>query len=267
MASGVGANYGTMTKPLHCGHAARNSVLATQLAGRGLTASPEAMEGRSGYYDVLARGLNWDLGPFDDLGRTHDLIDRGIWIKRYPCGGLLHSGIDAALTLREQLGNRLAELAGVHVGVTAYAAKRARSRYPETAEAAKFNMQYLVAYALIRGAPGVSAFTDASISDPRVQRLAGAITVAVDPEIAHLIEECPARVTATLADGSQLEVFFQAPLGSYTRPMPRAEIDSKFIACAGAAGNRSRAAELLDILGTFGGTRPLKLLCRLLSGD
>ena len=75
--------------------------------------------------------------------------------KRYPCGGLLHSGIDAALALRDQLGPHVAEIAEAHVGVTKYATKRAWLGYPETVEEAKFNMNYLVAYALTRGAPGI----------------------------------------------------------------------------------------------------------------
>ena len=37
LASGLPVNYGTMTKPLHAGNAARNAVMAATLAGRGFT--------------------------------------------------------------------------------------------------------------------------------------------------------------------------------------------------------------------------------------
>src|SRR5215831_7901045 len=49
LASGVNANYGTMTKPLHAGQAARNAVMAAQLAARGFTANSAAIEGRGGF--------------------------------------------------------------------------------------------------------------------------------------------------------------------------------------------------------------------------
>ena len=48
MASGVNANYGTMTKPC-TGHAARNGIVAAMLGSRGFTANAAAIEGRGGF--------------------------------------------------------------------------------------------------------------------------------------------------------------------------------------------------------------------------
>src|SRR5215813_9518675 len=45
LASGVAVNYGTMTKPLHSGNAARNGILAAQLGSRGFSAHAAAFEG------------------------------------------------------------------------------------------------------------------------------------------------------------------------------------------------------------------------------
>src|SRR5438128_2663449 len=46
MASGIGSNFGTMTKPLHVGLAARNGVLAARLAKSGFTANPQSLDAR-----------------------------------------------------------------------------------------------------------------------------------------------------------------------------------------------------------------------------
>ena len=54
MASGIVANFGTMTKPLHVGLGARNGVLAAKLARGGYTANAKAIEGGFGFYQVLA---------------------------------------------------------------------------------------------------------------------------------------------------------------------------------------------------------------------
>src|SRR5580704_19501924 len=43
-ASGIKANFGTMTKPLHVGHTTRNGLFATLLAQGGFTANNAAME-------------------------------------------------------------------------------------------------------------------------------------------------------------------------------------------------------------------------------
>ena len=70
------ANYGTMTKPLHAGQAARNAIVAALLGGRGFTATAAAIEGRGGFA-TFARGLEWKPEAFLDLGRQSDLAERG----------------------------------------------------------------------------------------------------------------------------------------------------------------------------------------------
>jgi 2-methylcitrate dehydratase PrpD len=125
MAAGVNANYGTMTKPLHAGQAARNAILAAQLGARSFTANPAAIEGRGGFASTFARGLEWQPQAFDDLGRQFDLAERGFRPKRYPCGGVIHTGIDAALKIREQLGAQVADITAIKAGISKYAANRA----------------------------------------------------------------------------------------------------------------------------------------------
>ena len=61
-ASGLKANFGTMTKPFHAGHAAERGLLSARLAMRGFTSNPEAVDGRQGYADAAASGhdeVNW----------------------------------------------------------------------------------------------------------------------------------------------------------------------------------------------------------------
>src|SRR5215472_16756351 len=56
MASGSRQNFGTMTKPLHAGHAARCGVAAARLAGRGLTGDPTALEAPFGLFALMSAG-------------------------------------------------------------------------------------------------------------------------------------------------------------------------------------------------------------------
>ena len=55
MAGGVVANFGTMTKPLHSGLAARNGVLAAKLAQGGFTANGKALESEVGFLGNVLR--------------------------------------------------------------------------------------------------------------------------------------------------------------------------------------------------------------------
>src|SRR5438105_4655984 len=93
LASGIAVNYGTMTKPLHSGNAARNGVLAASLGARGFTAEHAALEGGAGFFDTFGRGLAHSYEPFNDLGSRFDLVSIGYSLKAYPCGGRGHTAI------------------------------------------------------------------------------------------------------------------------------------------------------------------------------
>ncbi|MGH6770373.1 MAG: MmgE/PrpD family protein, partial [Xanthobacteraceae bacterium] len=88
LASGVTQNFGTMTKPLHCGNAARNGVLAAVLGKSGYTANAAVFEGRNGYFQSFSRGVEVSLDGFKDFGSRYDLVSGRYRFKPYPCGGL-----------------------------------------------------------------------------------------------------------------------------------------------------------------------------------
>ena len=58
MASGVVANFGSMTKPLHIGRAAEAGMLAVDFAELGLDASADALDGRAGLLAALNNEVN-----------------------------------------------------------------------------------------------------------------------------------------------------------------------------------------------------------------
>src|SRR5262249_2629867 len=60
MAGGSRQNFGSMTKPLHPGLAARDGVFAAQLAAGGFTADASIIESPLGYYSMLATGIDLD---------------------------------------------------------------------------------------------------------------------------------------------------------------------------------------------------------------
>src|SRR5690606_6357842 len=69
MASGVRRNFGTMTKPLHTGWAARNALVAVELARCGFTAAPDALEARSGFFAAYGAERSDPNVPCEALGR------------------------------------------------------------------------------------------------------------------------------------------------------------------------------------------------------
>ena len=241
LAGGLSANFGTMTKPLHAGVAARNGMMAAMLAQRGFTASAVALEGTNGYFHAFARGLDVTFAPFHDLGRTWDLAERGFRPKLYPCGGLGHTAIDATLELRDTLLPRLADIAGITASITRYAAQRIGDKYPASVENAKFSMPYVAAYSLIHGAPMLAAFTESAIKDEQVRQAARLVSIAIDPEFAEMFEESPSRVIVTFKDGSKVEKLRYYASGTPKFPLTPAQIHDKFMDCAAQAVDKRAA--------------------------
>src|SRR5712691_838039 len=117
LASGLKENFGSMTKPYHAGHAARNGVLAARLAREGMTASASALEGRQGYAAAFS-GAALPLGVFEKLGQRWEIVSSGIAVKPYPSCALTHAAIDALLDLRARHRLEPDAIAGVEVGVS-----------------------------------------------------------------------------------------------------------------------------------------------------
>jgi 2-methylcitrate dehydratase PrpD len=250
LASGVSINFGSMTKPLHSGHAAHDGILAAMLAARGFTANAKALEGKDGYFESFSRALPWSLDPFDSLGKSYDLADYGYKLKPYPSGGLGHTAIDAALELRDTV--KLDDIAHVDVAITKYAARRYTDKYPQSAENAKFSGPYLAAYTLVHGAPMLAAFTEQALHDDAVRSFAGKVSLSTYQEYADLLDESPAKVTITLNDGSKLERAKYYPSGSVQVPMSVAQIKAKFDVCAAQAVDKAAAEKIYATLSTLG---------------
>jgi 2-methylcitrate dehydratase PrpD len=250
LASGITANFGTMTKPLHSGQAAQNGVLAATLAARGFTGNHAALESGTGYFESFLHGFEWSPAPFDDLGTRFDLEQIGYSIKPYPSGGLGHTAIDAALKLREMA--KLDDIAHVEVAITKFAARRYSDKYPQSAEGAKFSGPYLAAYTFVRGAPMLDAFHEDALHDEAVRAFAAKVSLVIYQEYADMLEDSPAKVTVTLNDGRKLERDEYYPSGSVQNPMSAAQIKAKFDVCAARAVDKATSDKIYATLNTLG---------------
>jgi 2-methylcitrate dehydratase PrpD len=247
LSGGLSANFGTMTKPLHAGTSARNAILSATLGGGGFTANAAALEHPvSGYFRAFDRGMKVSFEPIAELGRSYDILERGFKPKRYPCGGLGHTAIDATLELRSEI--KAADVAAIKVSITKFAASRIGSAYPTSIESAKFSMPYVAAYTALYGAPMLKAFTEAAIDDESVKALAGKVSVAIDPEFADLLEESPSRVTVVLADGRTVERTRYYASGTPQAPFTQDQVEEKFFSCAERAVDKASATKIFAFL-------------------
>jgi 2-methylcitrate dehydratase PrpD len=254
LASGLKENFGSMTKPFHAGHAARNGVFAALAAREGLTASDSALDGRQGYAAAFSATT---LAPdaFDALGQRWQILLSGIAVKPYPSCALTHSAIDALLDLRARHGLSAEEVAEVEVGVSRVVPDVLRHHAPTTGLERKFSMPYCAAAALATGRVDLGSFDDGPVADIGTRALMERVRMVVDPTIPDgLTEHAWTRVTVRLRDGRALESPPRGASGHPDQPLSDAQLRAKFRACAAsvlgpdeADGVAAQLAHLEDI--------------------
>lgn len=237
MASGLRRNFGSMTKPLHAGLAARNGVAAARLGRAGFTADAQALEGRLGLFEAFEAELPPPQGQaLEGLGRPWEVEQPGLTIKRYPCCYATHRSIDAALELRAARPE-VAEASSAVVRVPTGGLAPLRPGLPSSGLEGKFSMAYVIAVALLRGSVPLSAFTDDAVADIGVRQLAERVEVREDPEVG---------VGRDGAEGGHVSLEVRTPTGvaarevehasgSPQRPMSFKEVAAKFRDCAALA--------------------------------
>ena len=266
MGSGLTANFGTMTKPLHVGLAARNGVLSARLAQSRFTANPQVMEARNGFFDSYYQTGKPDLRVFDNLTKRYALEEYGVRFKPYPCGGLTHTAIYTTIRLRQEHKISPESIDHVDVAVPADTAEPLVYREPKSGLEGKFSMPYLIARGLVDGNITLDTFTDEAVRNENVRQLLQRVDMRVDPALqAGTDGSRPAAVSIRLKNGQTLSAREQFPKGSLQLPMTSEELVAKFRGCARGVISESsadRALRYIDTLETMRSIRPLTALLR-----
>lgn len=232
-AAGSLANFGTDTKPVHAGLAARDAVTAVGLVRSGLGANPAQLEHRRGF---LAQYASPDPASLAELPAR--LVHwRSAWvqdwsIKRYPSCYGTHRPVDAALELHERLGPITGErVRAITVHTHPGGLRPLRQSPPRTGTEAKFSLEYTTARALADGSLGLAAFTDAAALDPTISGLAERVEVVGDPtppDRPDLVDEPYGHVRVELADGRVDRQLVRFTRGDARNPLGDAEVEAKF---------------------------------------
>jgi len=265
--SGLTVNFGTMTKPLHVGFAARNGVLSARLAQSGVTANPQVMEAKNGFFDTYYQTGKPDTRVFEDLATRYALEEYGVRFKPYPCGGLTHTAIYTTIRLRQEHKISTDSVEHVDVAVPADTAEPLVYREPKTGLEGKFSMPYLIARALTDGNLTLDTFTDQAVRNENVRQLLQRIEMRVDPALqAGADGSRPAAVSIRLKNGQALTATEKFPKGSLQLPMTSEELVAKFRACARGVISDTSIDRALRNIGTIDTMRSVRPLAALLAG-
>ena len=251
LASGVKANFGTMTKPLHVGHSVRGGVQAVLLAKQGFTANREAFEDKQGFFNVFNGPGNFNTDRiFDGWADPLDIIDPGLGLKQFPCCGSTHPAISCMLDLVQGHGLSAEDVARIEVRTNPRRLPHTNNPNPQSPLEAKFSMHYAVARALVDGRVTLNHFEGAAFNDPAVRKVMGGITVGEHPDMgAETDNQFGAEVTVTRRDGESVSARIDHQLGrGPANPMTGDELWAKFEDCAGRVLPQDRIVAAFDLL-------------------
>ena len=275
MASGLRRNFGTMTKPLHTGIAARSALTAFNLAASGFSAAPDVLEAKAGFFssygvadsnvDITAKGL----------GKPFIIVEPGLALKKFPCCYASHRAIDGLLTLRSKLDCDASAVdklicrmppGGMHV---------LTYPRPTTGLEGKFSLHYPLAAALLDGKCSLWTFTDEAVRRREITALYDRIDAAENPacrgddplfETRSSGSKGFVEIEIHLRNGKSAKIRVDKAPGSPTRALSWDDLREKFMDCARHSGRiaDAPAVQAFDIIQKLEGTKDIAGVTRLL---
>lgn len=207
--SGLRAQFGSATKPLHSGFAARNAVNSVQLAMVNFPGQEngvlESFLNVFGYHAEQPRQL------LADWAMPWRIIEPGLEFKRYPTCGGTHSAAEAAFVLRQrcvELGvdDLYTAITRIEVSFPPGADTAPNICCPVDGVQARFSLEYVIVDALVNGHLALKHYTAIPV-DSTLRSFAARVKRC--PDFSAPADELDPdrrfhRVTLFLSDGQQI---------------------------------------------------------------
>lgn len=224
------------TKKLQPGLAARNAIVACELAQKGFIGSKNNFEGVFGFYHVYLND-NYDLEVLrKDLGTY--FTGKDLSFKPWPCGRPSQPPINAAIEAYEKFHIDPADIEDVEIQVNEHLVKSSclpveTRNYPKTVVDAQFSIPYGVACGLVNGKYGLSDYTDEGLKRPDVLDICAKVRGTVKPEYEekYHAKVCPVDLIITTNDGKKYEHHMDYTLGCAEKPMTEKHFAEKMESC------------------------------------
>ena len=262
LAGGLKRNFGTMTKPFHAGSAARNGVVAANLAEQGFTADENIFDGPGSFCYVLGGGAEFDLDT-QDLGEKYNICS-GLDIKPYPSCRATHGGIDAALLVRDKYSLQQDDIAEVEYHVGPFIPLAAFRHEPQTGLEGKFSLEFCSALSFLEGKVTLAQFTDENVKNAAIQSIASKVRIITNPGI-PMDSMTPLEMRVKLRNGEILSQRIEAAKGEPENPLSQAELSAKFKDCASAALSLKEVDKVLELASNLESLKDITPLMEILT--
>jgi 2-methylcitrate dehydratase PrpD len=255
-ASGHG---GGMVKRLHLGRGAEAGVRACQLARRGFSGPPYAIDGRFGLLEIFGGETAVPARLGDGLGASWAISD--IWFKVYPICGWIQPVVQALSDMRAARGLSAGDIAAIRVGVSSYAAANNGNPAPVDTMGAQYSIPFCAALALLSDPRDPGEYAAGRLTEPAMHRLQSKVEVHVsDAAEAVYPDKYAAEVEIVLNDGTTMNVSVLECRGTPADPCSATELEQKFRVLAGKVLAEDQAvavAAMVSQVETLESLRPL----------
>src|ERR1044071_2285723 len=168
-ACGLSVNHGSMAGAMAAGNACRNGVTGALMAQAGITANPNIIEAKNGFYDTLVGAGHYDAERMaESLGKPFYIESPGIGLKKYPSCYHTHRALDGVFQLLNEHRLNDRDVAEVEVGTSERAMRVLAFTEPATPYQAKFSMPYCIAAAVVDHKVTLETFTDRKFDDRHI---------------------------------------------------------------------------------------------------
>jgi 2-methylcitrate dehydratase PrpD len=239
-ACGLSANHGTMAGAMAAGNACRNGVIAALMARDGVTANPDIIEAKNGFYDTLVGAGHYDAERMaDGLGNPFYIESPGIGLKKYPSCYHTHRALDGVFQLLGEHRLNHKDIAEVDVGTSQRALRVLSFSEPETPYQAKYSMPYCIAAAVVDHRVNLETFTAHKMADPGILETRKKVRlsfpdVPIWPGLADVgpdTEFVGNPVTIRTTDGRSYNARVDIPRGDPAVPLTDDELLAKYRDC------------------------------------
>jgi 2-methylcitrate dehydratase PrpD len=249
-ASGLAANFGTMTKPYHAGLASRHGIEATRLAAAGMSAAADALENAQGFLTAFSAGAP-DRDTPVAVGKQWYLPEQRLCIKKYPTCYFMQRSFDFAVRMLAGRNIGPEDIEEIEVTMGKGQTAVLVNERPRTGLEAKFSEQFAMAAAVILGRMGVDEVRDEVVQRPNIQAFFSKVRLnpveEYDPrDPAHSPTE---RVLIRLKSREVLDSGLITTIrGHAYDPLSSSELWEKFRQCTARTHTDDQAKRLFELL-------------------
>jgi len=188
-------------KPLQPGKAAMAGVLAADLAKLGARGPGSLYEGEHGWLKAMCGNEYSRAALTDNIGSRWEIMLT--YTKLYPTCRHCHAAIDLARMAKKDLQCTIEQIKKIEIRTYSLGFfEVGRIVYPENIEEAMFSLAFSVALAFDRGNVRLADYTEATIADPKLKKLAAKVSIKIDEGMdAKYPEERGAGIRVLLEDG------------------------------------------------------------------